>query len=337
MSTVIKLVPKLSPDKTLIGVGIENDGIIRTRVQAGQTNTDKRFNFSSYPEGTYEEIKNDPVFSVSSEKINTVARYIITVDDLYLSTATEIPQERFVWYPWNADEKNYEDSTAVQTFSPSAPLYVLWRGDQARGPTNPVNAWNPTTESTTLDSLYTKLATTAERRQYLKDKLLAKYQDPDLLAIAMGSSLLTITTNSVSYTSPAAAVPNDHRFTNSKMHARANQSMIFRMEMLTRAISADVNLNTEAKFNLLDGEISLDNWAVFLKVDRSLNGLINPTGNRNGWLFQRLGSMSGSTYTAPSINTGSWTATQDTSINIHSAPPASINNNDLAWLTWLRS
>ena len=66
MSTVIKMIPKEHATKRTTAVIITNDGIIRTRVEDPVgTATDKQFNFSSYAEGTFREINNEPVVSVT--------------------------------------------------------------------------------------------------------------------------------------------------------------------------------------------------------------------------------------------------------------------------------
>ena len=320
MATIIRMIPVGHAGRTTTAVRIEDDGIIVCRTEESGGAVDRRFNFSSYTEGTVVDIAQDPIRSVSVQKLGTDARIIIEVYEYYDQNlkAEEIPEERDLWYSYTTAANMIPSDTLPQGATPSTPVYVLWKSDGT--PASPTLPWNINDESTPLARLYARLGSTAERRQYLKDKLLSKYTDPDLNAIMMGSSLLRIVPDSVSYNTPASDPPNNHSYTNQKDHPRANQSMIYRMEMLARAISADVNLDSEAKFNLLDGEISLENWAVFLKVDRGLNGLINPTGNRTDWRFQRLGSVSSSSpyaYTAPSINTGSWTATYDTSINIH--------------------
>ena len=345
MSMNIHVIP--TPHATMRTTIIKRltDGQLQTRVENPiGTVIDKFFNFAAnsattsvYSEGDAKEINIDPVNTVWVDKKGTDAFFYFEVKEYYDQASTNPPIERDLWYGYNVDAKDAPDFDS--SFTQDDPTYFLWSSGGT--PEAPTYAFNPTTsENTKLASTYVELGSTTARREYLKEKLLAKYTDPDIPAIFMGSSLLTIAPEVSNFTLPAGQAPNNHVVTQSKEHSRAQQSFIFRLEMLTRAISADVNLSTEAKFNLLDGEISLDNWAVFLKVDRSLNGLINSTGNRTSWNFFRLGSVANVTpytYTPPSINTGSWTATNDTSIDVASAPPRVLNTNNIHWLTWLRS
>ena len=88
------------------------------------TVTDKLFNFSANAEGTFREINNEPVVSVSTEKIGTNARFIITVNEFYDPTLVgeNAPQERFLWYDYKTKSDEAPSSTAVQTF----PINAFW-------------------------------------------------------------------------------------------------------------------------------------------------------------------------------------------------------------------
>ena len=338
MTTIIRTIPTPHSIKRTTAIGIEDDGIVRIRVEENNSNVDRRFNFSSYPEGTNVIITQDEIRGVDVLKLGTDARFVIEVIEYYDENLKpeEAPQERDVWYAYDTASDSIPKDDATQTKSPSAPIYVLWKTGGT--PAIPTIAWpNPfRDESTPLASEYTRLGSTEARRNYLKDRLLSQYTDPDLLAIFMGTSLVTITAQVDTFID-AATSTNRHVITQNKDQARGMQSFIFRQEMLARAISADINLDSEAKFNLLEGEINLSNNDVFVKLNRSTNGLIAQSGNRNAWNFVRLGSVSATSpykYTPPTANTATWTGTADISINVSSAPSTEVTDD---WMQWLRS
>ena len=333
MSTIIEMVPTPHATARTVMVGLEDDGIIITRVEDPVgTAVDKRFNGSSLGEGQVwvPTTDADPVIEFQSEKIGADARFVIRVKQYYDQTAVEpnIPEQRFLWYAYN-DTPPYPDSTTPQTATPDTPLYIHWSGNGT--PENPTPPYpkqqNPPKERTSINvsRLYGLLGTTSARREYLKAKLLAKADDPNLPHIMAGNTSANIVD------SPAN---NDL--------ARAQQTVSFRLEMLTKAISADINLDTEAKFNLLNGEIDIKTSDVFSKIDRDAGTAINLNGDRTTWSFVRLGSVSDDQtdppyqYTAPLSNLATWTATADTTINVSTSVATNLNQGNLYWLTWLR-
>ena len=176
--------------------------------------------------------------------------------------------------------------------------------------------------------LYGQLATTEARREFLKAKLLAHIDNRDLLFYFAGTSMPVITQTSID------------RFTGAIVSAEAefgrrNQSLVYWLEMLTRAVANDDNLNSEAKFNLLNGEISLALGDVVARVDKALAGTIAGSRPRSNWNYLRLGSVANASpwaYTAPTDPT-TWNTTSDTSISVGAGVPADALN----WLSWLRS
>ena len=338
MATIIKLIPTPHAVKETTAVGIEDDGIVRIRVEENNANVDRRFNFSSYPEETSVSITQDEIRDVDVLKLGTDARFIIEVKEYYDQNLKpeEAPQERSLWYAYDTAADRIPLDTADQGASPSTPVYVLWKTDGT--PASPTIPWpSPfNDESTPLSSEYTRLGSASARRDYLKGLLLSQYTDPDLLAIFMGTSLVTIVPQVDTFVDPATST-NNHVITQNKDQPRGMQSFIFRQEMLARAISADINLNSEAKFNLLEGEINLSNNDVFVKLNKATNGLIAQSGNRNAWNFIRLGSVAAASpykYTPPIANTAIWNGTADTSINVSSAPSTEVTAD---WIGWLRS
>ena len=117
--------------------------------------------------------------------------------------------------------------------------------------------------------------------------------------------------------------------------ARRNQSYMYFLEALTRAISNDDNLDSERKFNLLNGEISLPIGNVIGRIDLNLAGTIAGSNPRANWTYLRLGSVAASSpwaYSAPTDPT-TWTATAETLISIGAGVGADL----IDWLGYLRS
>lgn len=117
MSTIIRFVPVAHATKQTTAIAMENDGLIRTRVENPVgTATDRRFNFSSLGEGQARVITEDPVTLVTSEKIGADARFVIDVTNYYDSALTgdDAPTERFLWYAYTVDEKDAPADNAVQ-------------------------------------------------------------------------------------------------------------------------------------------------------------------------------------------------------------------------------
>ena len=301
------------------------------------TATDKQFNFSSYAEGAFREINNEPVISVGSEKIGTNARFIITVNEFYDPTLVgeNAPQERFLWYDYKTKADEAPSSTAAQTF----PINAFWTSGGS--PAVPTIAFpgSYTDETIAPLNLYTSLANVDNRRNYLKQKLRAIIESSEFHVVLAGNTFNPITHQTITIT--FANLPSDGtepavvRNVTYEM-TRRKQNLTFWLEMLTRAISADVNLNTEAKFNLLNGEISLPIGDVIRNTNLSLGPTITGSDARNNWSYLRLGTIAGNVYTPPQTNNPIWAHTADTSINIAGAPPTELNTL-LYWMTWLRS
>ncbi len=324
MSTIIKMIPKTHATKRTTGIILTNDGIIRTRIEDPVgTATDKQFNFSANAEGTFREINNEPVVSVSSQKIGADARFIITVNEFYDPTLVgeNIPQERFLWYDYKTKSDEAPSSTAAQTF----PINAFWTSGGT--PSSPTVAFpgSYTDQVIPTPSLYTSLASTENRRNYLKQKILDNINNP-LFPIWISRPLL------------APATTADHLLE----HGQRQETLIYWLEMLTRSISIDINLATEQKFNFLSGECGLDGVEVITKAN-SLTGsqIYNGSSSRNGWRYQRLGSIGANTPWTYSPPTGpSWTPqrydhTITNGIDLRTAN--AIGAGTLDWVPWLRS
>ena len=151
----------------------------------------------------------------------------------------------------------------------------------------------------------------------MKSKILANIESPYFLFWTLGST--------IGYTPnhpPNFVLDNINR----------KESLWVWLEMLTRVISIDANLENEQKFNLLDGECGLNAGEVIHRSIGSLGGNVY-NSDRARWNYTRLGSVSSSspyTYTPPRI--GNYRPTSDSTITIGTDTLTSEN-----WLDWLRS
>lgn len=316
MSTIIKAVPKPHATKRTTGVWILDDGRIGTRVEDPVgTKTDKEFNFSSYAEGSFEQIDNEPVVSVSSQKLGTDARFIITVDEFYNSglEGDAVPKQRYLWYEYNIDEKDAPADNAPQSATPSTPIYVIWSsGGTPASPTLPIAT---TTQTVTLQRQWAKLGSLDNRRQYLRRLVVDQIEHPNYPQWA--------TFNTVAFGGDALDEVVD---------LQKIAMLSYFPEMLARAISVDANLNTEAKFNLLEGMANLNLGELVANINNAMVVAIsNRTRDSERWSFYRIGNVGSA---APFAYTrGDWTHV-DHSTTITMTGSSSIGTD---WQAWLRS
>ena len=342
MSTIIKLIPEAHATKRTTWVRLTGDGQVTTRVEDPVgTDTDKSFDFSSLVEGESYKVANEPFIEIEAQKIGTNARYIIMMTEFYDSSATgnDIPTERFVWYDYKTKSDDAPDSTLVQTF----PINVLF--STAGTPQSPTRALSPVAQ--TRQSLYAQLGSTAARRQYLKGLIRFNHVDhPDFQLWLSGYKMLP--------------EKGDLTYWN---HRPAEY--ILWIEMVTRAISIDANLEDtttprvttgEQKFNLIAGDVSLQGWELLNYVNDETLGAINSyrgnrfprNNNRNSWRYIRWGSVGSSSpyaYTAPTPtpteSLGEW-GFDKTVNNYQLFPDITLASGvtipaDQEWLDWLRS
>ena len=220
----------------------------------------------------------------------------------------------------------------MQTF----PINAFWTSGGS--PAVPTVAFpgSYTDETIAPVNLYTSLANADNRRNYLKQKLRAIIESPELHIVLAGNTFNSITQQTLTIPLPHPSQSPSLQLNVTYEMTRRKQNLTFWLEMLTRAISADVNLNTEAKFNLLNGEISLPIASVIRNTNLSLGPTIVGSQARNNWAYLRLGTIAGNVYTPPHNNNPIWAHTADTTINIGGAPPTELNTI-LYWMEWLRS
>ena len=120
---------------------------------------------------------------------------------------------------------------------------------------------------------------------------------------------------------------------------RRQEGLALWFEMLTQAVSIDINLNTEQKFNLLNGEIGLDPAYIVDHghQDFATDVLRGDRITRVSWRYRRYGRVGASspwTYTAPRIGAGTdqWPISADTLITLNTTTSIGAN-----WIEWLGS
>ena len=342
MSTVIRLVPSAHATKRTTMVGIEDDGRIRTRVEDPVgTPTDYQFNFGALPEGTSGAINVEPVRTVVSEKIGTDARFVIDVTDFYDSalTGADAPKERFVWYDYQTKAEDAPDSQLPQTATPTTPIYVLWTS--AGTPASPTTAFNFSSPTWTRPSLYASLGSLAERRNFLKRGLLASISENPLWHVG---TLLHSSFAVNTITSQGHVARLEQKVDSINDLIRFYQYVAFRPKMLALTLSIDANLDNEAKFNLLDGEINKIDPNLFAALvhTRAIAGY-TPSSNITNWRFYRIGARPQATEPwtwNPPGDSNSYPGRVDNIAGIsltNANLPANLRaNNGAAWITWLR-
>ena len=106
------------------------------------------------------------------------------------------------------------------------------------------------------------------------------------------------------------------------------------LEMLTGAISIDLNLNNERKFNLLKGECNLQITGLLVglsgPIARNLPQQIVTAFSRSNWNYRKIGDVGG----APNYEytQTTWVPTADSTITM-----AGSGNIGEDWVTWLQN
>ena len=322
MTTIIKTVPTPHATKRTTGLWILDDGRIGTRVEdpAGTTTlanrTDKTFNFSLWPEGTSQVIvNNEPLTFVSVQKLGASARFIMSTQLFYDETleGAAIPQTQYLWYPYTVDEKDAPPDSDPTTATPSNPVYVYWSSGGT--PASPTLAFGPQAHSVGIETQWSIQGNLANRRQYLKTLILNQINHPNMPQ--------WLAFNTVTFGGDALDEVVD---------LQKVAMLSYLPEMLTRAISIDANLNTQAKFNLLEGMANINLGDMVSGINNALVvSITNRTRSSNRWTFYRIGNVGGApTYT---YSRSSWT-----DIGTHSdivLTTAENIGND--WQAWLRS
>lgn len=329
MSTFIEISPESSTTKITQYIRIDNDFSITIGVNTSGTLAYHYFKFTGIPDDyTYRPDPADDNLEYAQIVKDGADESLTIRIKVFYNAADDTLEPHEIPRAWTygrpIDKDHYLPGELLETLNQTFPV-IIWN-TLADGATQPVaHTANPAT-ALTFDRRYARLGTVAERRVYLKRGLRGIIEDPMLPFIMAGTSANPIVAKSTQTT--VREIIDDRE------HARRQQGFTFRLEMLVRAISVDANLNTEAKFNLLNGEIELDSRNVFMRQATTLNADIANQMPRSGWRFRPFGSVASSSpfaYTAPTHPTA-WPTTHETSIDVGSAVPSVVTDN---WLTWL--
>ena len=339
MSTFIEISPESSTNKITEYIRIDNDFQLTLGVSVDGTLAYHYFNFTGIPDDfTYRPDPADDNLEFAQLVKDGDAESLTIRIKVFYNAADDTLEQHQIPRAWTygrpIDKDHYLPGELLDTLSQDFPV-IIWNTLED-GATQPVaHTANPAT-TLTFGRQFARLGTVAERRTYLKRKLLARVEDPMLPFIMAGTSTNPIVQSTTTLTrGESSSAPINFSVVDMKEHARRQQGFAYRLEMLARAVSIDSNLEDEAKFNLLDGEVSLENSDVFMRLQPSLNGDIANQAPRTGWRFRRFGSVAASApfaYTAPTDPT-MWATTHDTSIDIGSGAAQGVATN---WILWIR-
>ena len=327
MASFIEITPLAHATKVTRLVRIDNDFKVTVSVDDDGTLSHHYFNFTGIPdEFTYRPDPPDAnLLEARLAKDGTDEDLVTRINMFYNATdnaleAWQIPQPWIYGEPITKDA--YLPGKLPELVSQSFPL-VIWNTLKDTQTAPGAN----TASALTFERRYAQLSTIAERRTFLKNQIHTLATDEMLPLLAMGSGI------------PVLAFESTREFPVEYVYpfARRMQSYMYWLEMLTRAISVDTNLGTEAKFNLLAGESGLKITDIVPRLPLTLAAAIAPQAAYTQWRFQRFGSVGSNTpwpYTAPSTDPGTWVAVRDTAMEIGASVPAAVTEN---WFHWLRS
>ena len=327
MSTFIEIRPTQHATIKTTGVRIDGNFKVTVRTETGGVATDHKVNFSGLL--TDQTIQGSPpIGQVRVGKIGTQERVIIEVLAYHAAGEEDkVPSAGQYWYniknhyPFGGTPEQGKTVSPNPSFEGTAQTFPIVIFNEST-----LTAWTANSATSTVPSrLYGQLGTLANRRDHLKQLILRNVDNP-LFPIWISRPLL------------APATTADHLLE----HGQRQETLIYWLEMLTRAISIDANLGLERQFNFLAGECGLDGGEVITRAN-SLTGsqIYNGSSSRNGWRYQRLGSVGANTpwtYSPPTGN--SWTPQRYDNVannEISLSTANAIGAGTLDWVTWLRS
>ena len=333
MSSYIEMEPVASATKLTPYVRIDNDFGITVVINENGTLTTHYYNLQGIPdEFNYKPNPPDDVLVEARIAKEGADESIVFRVNMFFDDNDDSLEDWQVPHAWiysePIDKDNYLPGELPETVSQSFPV-VIWNQLTPQQTAPGAN----TASATVFERTYANLETLDRRRDYLKEKLRIHVESPMLRFVMAGSTLNPIVHTTTEIVQPGTSNVN---ITVVKELARRQQGFSFWLETLARAISVDSNLQTEQKFNLLNGELGLSIGNVFKNMPLSLNGDIADQHPRSGWDFRRFGSVASSTpwaYTAPTGQT-SWSTTHESTIDIGSSVPDAVTDD---WVLWLRS
>ena len=279
MSTFIQIQPEEHATKKTTLIRLDDDFKCTVRIEErNKTPETPQFNFSGLEEDEQlvagQRGVADPIEYVRVVKLGTDARCIIGVKAYHLpDEADTVPPVGMYWYPW----KTQVDPNELLRSAKGEPEPVASPGTPIAAPdpafeggasqtwetiyniaTDTTNHPIPATPRATVSfqaetrrtyellgidpetgSAYTETAKATEaRRTYLKRKIVDILDSPNFLLILHDVYM------------PGNRVAQDG--------GQMGCGFLRYLEMMARVISIDNNLNSEQKFNLLNGDLSLD-------------------------------------------------------------------------------
>ena len=341
MATFVEIRPVEHDDKKTTFVRIDDDLRVTTRIEeVGKSDDDSFWNFTGVTEGDYltgAEAGGDPIAYVNVTKLGTDARAVISVNAYYAANeATTVPNAGIYWYPWKTqvDREPFlrvakgeeEPKEGVPPLAPDIsegqvqtfPVTIFNISDNA------VPGANTAAVSFTQPSLYTRLGSLENRRNHLKALLRNLLDHPDQNIWLAG---VVQDYAHVDFRNPINTYTN-RIFTQQMRWV----DRIILLQMWANVISINDNLNTEQKFNLINGNLSLDPYDMYFEPSPSANtgvSISSTNANVSNWTFKCFGTVGSSspwTYTRTNwnLNTNS----------IITMTGAALGNT---WPNWVRS
>ena len=302
MSTFVEIRREVSSSKKTTACRLDDDFRITVREEeTGKDPEHYQFNYSGLEEGEQLDGSDvsDPIAWVRVGKLGTDARCNIAVKVYHAADeADTVPEPGFYWYDTSrqyafrgaADPTKPGGEAADPIFPDTAqtfPTTIFNISAAQELVDHPLPVGNTVAVSFTQQRLFAKLGSIEARRSHLKTNIRAYLDNRDFPLWIAGSLNEQATT------------------TNSFLTVERIQSFVWWLEMLTMAISVDGNLNDERKFNLLQGESTLDAGDVISKISNFSQGPQTerlPSADRSAWTYRRMGSVAAAApyaYTKP--------------------------------------
>ena len=326
MSTFIEIRPTQHATIKTTGVRIDGNFKVTVRTETGGVATDHKVNFSGLL--TDQTLQGtDPIGQVRVGKIGTQERVFIQVNAYYASGEEDkVPAAGLYWYniknhyPFGGTPEQGKTASADPNFNTPQTFPIVIFNEST------LTAWTANSATSTVPSrLYGQLGTLDNRRQYLKQLILKNVDNPMLPMWSLGMVHSPVASNATLLQIAG--------------YLKRIEIISYWLEMLTGAISVDVNLNSEQKFNLLKGECELSVRLIARNLPdggtygaQSISRAIFNFSSRNSYTYFKIGDVGGAPdYQYTRTN---WLAVPSTNPVITMNGSADIG---MDWVTWLRT
>ena len=333
MSTFIEVRPEENADTKTTYARIDDDLKITTRTEKGATHTDYQFNYTGVDVGI-DITTSEPVEYVRVTKIGDDVRATIGLKCYYLpGEASTVPAAGTYWY----NPSTHYNPELPAEMGKTAAANPTFEGTTQTFPTIIFNtatddstiATTNTATAPTIPRLYARLGSLEARRAYLKRKLLAIVDSQEFLFTLWGRDKgLTTSTGTADR---AIDVIN---------YMRTIQVFVRWYKLLALTLSIDVCLNTERKFNLINGQLDLNPEDIKVGLEETFIHV--PPINLaviTGWRFEGFGTVAATEPWAFSHTGNTYTFLNHQGVIGFNAASLSSRlraNNGAEWLNWLR-